>query len=120
MSTPQIERHKRTAIGIAILALFVIYSARRALFGDLLPTDAMLGIALQILMVMFCVADSHVIQTRLAHVFRWIIFFTWPVSVPIYFVWTRGLKGLLYIAVSLIIIVLAGTIAFFAATALRP
>ena len=116
MDNPDIissNKHKRTAIGIVILLLFAFYSARSAVFSDLMPADYLLGFVMQILMVMFCVADSHVVQKRFIHSCRWIMFFSWPVSVPIYFLWTRGLKGFLYIAAFSIIVVSVSLLAFY-------
>jgi hypothetical protein len=114
-----LAKRRKVAIGIAILALFGIYSVRQELLGRLLPADVLIGIAVQALMVMFCVADSHIVQKNLLHVFRWIIFFTWPVSVPIYFFWARGSKGLLRVGMYLLLIIAVNVMAFYGAYLLK-
>jgi hypothetical protein len=83
--------------GIVILFLLMLTSARQAIFQQLLPLDYLIAFVLAGAVVLFCVADASSLNKNIYHSFRWIMFFTWPVAVPIYFVWVRGLKGLLYI-----------------------
>jgi hypothetical protein len=82
--------------GILVLFLLVLTSARQTVFQQLLPADYLIFFVLAAAIVLFCVADARSLNKNIYHSFRWIMFFTWPVSVPIYFVWARGLKGLLY------------------------
>ena len=51
-------------------------------------------VIISILMVKFCVVDSRMRNKAVLHSFRWVIFFTWPISVPIYLIWSRGMKGI--------------------------
>ncbi len=43
---------------------------------------------------MWCIADSKVVGKPMLISFQWLMFFTWPVSVPAYLMWTRRLRGL--------------------------
>ena len=42
----------------------------------------------------WCVVDSRVRGSPIVQSLHWIIFFTWPIAVPIYLVWSRRWWGL--------------------------
>ena len=63
-------------------------------------------------MVKFCVVDSRFRGEPLLVSFYWIIFFTWPVSVPIYLLWSRGIKGIVWVVLYVISIVVLYIIVF--------
>lgn len=83
----------RSLVIICIYLLFGLHAVRRAMFEDMRPAGLAVIIAFQVIVTTFCIVDSKCRGKPLLHSFYWIIFFSWPVSVPIYWVWTRGLKG---------------------------
>ncbi len=92
----------RSFIVIYIYFLFALLSFRRALFGGIRLTDVPISLALSAAMVKFCVVDSRCRGEPLLHSFYWIIFFTWPVSVPIYLLCSRGIRGIVSVVLYVI------------------
>jgi hypothetical protein len=45
-------------------------------------------------MTYWCIVDSQIRGFPLLHSFYWIIFFLWPVAIPVYLIWSRKLWGL--------------------------
>jgi hypothetical protein len=82
------------------------------MFEDMRPADIAVTLALQIILTTFCIVDSKCRGKPLLHSFYWIIFFSWPVSVPIYWVWTRGLKGIVTGMLFVISLVVVNLVAF--------
>lgn len=54
----------------------------------------MLSLALCSIVAYWCVVDSRLRGFPIVHSLHWIIFFTWPIAVPIYLIWSRRLRGL--------------------------
>jgi hypothetical protein len=108
MDGKRLQRSKRFIV-IYIYFLFALRSLRRVLFGDIQLTDLPISLALSAAMVKFCAVDSKCRGEPLLHSFYWIIFFTWPVSVPIYLLWSRGIRGI----VSLVLYVISLVVMFF-------
>ena len=86
-------KKRRILIILFTYFLVALHAVRRALFRDLGPPDIAVAVAFQVIMTTFCIVDSKCRGKPLLHSFYWIIFFTWPVSVPIYWIWIRGFKG---------------------------
>lgn len=42
----------------------------------------------------WCVVDSRILGRPIVQSLHWIMFFTWPVAVPLYLVYSRKLRGL--------------------------
>lgn len=53
-----------------------------------------LGLAGQLGFMWFCTLDARLVVKPLPQLARIGIFLTWPIAVPIYFVWARQFKGL--------------------------
>jgi hypothetical protein len=104
----------RNLIIACIYLLFGLHAARRAMFEDLRPADLAVGLAFQVIITTFCIVDSKCRGKPLLHSFYWIIFFSWPLSVPIYWVWTRSLKGIVLGVFFVISLVVVSVLAFFA------
>ena len=107
-------RRCRSLVIICIYLLFGLHAVRRAMFEDMRPADIAVTLALQIILTTFCIVDSKCRGKPLLHSFYWIIFFSWPVSVPIYWVWTRGLKGIVTGMLFVISLVVMYVVAFVA------
>lgn len=114
VTTQGLKRRRRFVI-LFIFFLVALYSVRRAIFDNLLPADLAVGLALQVSLTTFCIVDSRCRGKPLLHSFCWIIFFTWPFSVPVYWVWTRGLKGVLTGTLVLLTFMIVSVIAYVAA-----
>lgn len=89
-----------------IYFLFALSGIRRALYGDVQLVDLAISFALSAAMVKFCVVDSRCRGNTLLLSFHWIIFFTWPVSVPIYLVCSRGIKGIGWAVLNVVLLLL--------------
>ena len=62
------------------------------------PTNGLLYLllcaAIASAMTGWCVADSRILGRPLLPVLQMITFFTWPVAVPMYLMWSRRFRGL--------------------------
>ncbi|UCE47011.1 MAG: hypothetical protein JSW47_15545 [Phycisphaerales bacterium] len=104
---------RRNLVIVFIYFLATLSAVRRALFVDLRPPDIAVGVAFQVMMTTFCIVDSKCRGRPLLHSFYWIIFFSWPVSVPIYWIWTRGYKGIFTGVLFVISLVVVFAAAYF-------
>ena len=111
MTTRELKRCRSLVI-LFIYFLIALHAVRRAIFGSLRPADIAVGVALQVFLTTFCIVDSKCRGKPLLHSFYWIIFFTCPFSVAIYWVWTRGLKGIVSGTLVAITFVIVSAIAF--------
>ena len=55
-------------------------------------TDVLISLVLCSGMALVCVYDARRIARPLADATPLVLFFTWPVAIPIYLVWSRGWK----------------------------
>ncbi|NOR66858.1 MAG: hypothetical protein GQ528_05840 [Woeseiaceae bacterium] len=101
----------RSLVVVCIYLLFGLHAVRRAMFENMRPADIAVILAFQVIMTTFCIVDSKCRGKPLLHSFYWIIFFSWPLSVPIYWVWTRGLKGIVSGVLFLISLVVVSAVA---------
>ncbi|MBN1765239.1 MAG: hypothetical protein JW860_08285 [Sedimentisphaerales bacterium] len=86
----------RTFIIICIFLFFALLGVRMCLCGDEFTlTDVLLHMTIQFSVVMACMIDARLIGKRLYHIVPFVMLFTWPITVPIYLIWTRKHKGLL-------------------------
>lgn len=95
MAVSNLQR-SRNLVLICIYLVFALSAIRSALFGVRRPADLAVALALSIAMVQFCIVDSRRRGKPLLHSFYWIIFFSWPFSVPVYWLWTRGIRGIIW------------------------
>lgn len=75
------------------------------LFENIQRIDIVISFALSAAMVKLCAADARCRGVPLLVSFYWIIFFTWPISVPVYFLWSRGIKGIVTVVLHVISLV---------------
>ena len=111
MATRTLQRCRLLVI-LFIYFLVTLYAVRRAMFESLRPADIAVGVAFQVFMTTFCIVDSRCRGKPLLHSFYWIIFFTWPFSVPTYWLWTRGLKGIVSGALLALSFIIVSVVAF--------
>ena len=105
MDGKKLQRYRNFSL-ICIYFLFALWSVRSALFEEIQLTDIAISFALSAVMVKFCVVDSRCRGQLLLRSFHWIIFFTWPVSVPIYLLCSRGIKGIGWAVLNVVLLIL--------------
>jgi hypothetical protein len=82
---------------IALCLLFIILGIREMIIGDIGLADLFLVWFIDILMIYVCICDARQNDRVILQSFRWIMFFTWPLSIIIYYVWYYRFKGVLRI-----------------------
>lgn len=90
--------------GISTRVMLVILSGLCFMLGIRLtltenahPMDWILLWVIDIMMIYLCVRDARREGRGILNIFRAIMFFTWPISIAVYWVWFRGWKGLLLV-----------------------
>ncbi len=79
------------AVGIC---LAIVYGVRSAIWPDPQPIDLVLTLGFASAFALLCLVDSQIIKKPVVNIFLVMTFFAWPVLMPCYLVWSRGLKGL--------------------------
>lgn len=91
---------------IQILCVFTFFlGLRNAVSPDLHPIDIFFGWAIVVLTIFICAEDAKKRGSVLLHSYRWLMFFTWPVSIWIYFIVCRRIKGLAIVFLGSIVLV---------------
>ncbi len=94
---------RRAALAVLYVAFLfwgVVAGLERGLEPGKLPSEfvfrahLILAIPLSLGSLWFCSADAKLAGKTLIEMARLGIFFGWPVGVPIYLIWSRGLRGL--------------------------
>ena len=111
MAGKKLRRYRNFLI-ICIYFLFSLCGVRRALFEGIQFADLAISFALSAAMVKFCAIDSKCRGETLLLSFHWIIFFTWPFPVPVYLLWTRGVKGVGWAVLNIILLIVIYSVAF--------
>ena len=111
MAEKKLRRYRNFLI-ICIYFLYSLCGVRRALFEGIQFADVAISFVLSAAMVRFCAVDSRCRGKTLLLSFHWIIFFTWPISVPIYLWWTRGIKGIGWVVLNIILLIVMCSVAF--------
>lgn len=88
---------KRKLIMISIYSMCVLFGIDSVLFEATKYTikDFLLILIFAILVTLFCVVDAQLRKKTIPYFSRWLIFFTWPISVPIYILWSNGKNKIL-------------------------
>lgn len=100
-----------------ILFLFGINGVRAAATSSTDGVNVLIRLGIQFGFAMLCLADSRVMQKRVTHAFAWLTFFLWPILVPGYLIWSRGLRGM-WLALLLALLVILSTYLPFIVTCL--
>lgn len=91
------DKHERFSIKwmLSVISLLVfVLGIRGVISSQPHPMDMLLVWTIAIISIFMCVADSGKRGNALPHVYRWMMFFTCPISIWIYFFVARGFKGL--------------------------
>lgn len=111
MAGEKLQRY-RSFLLICIYFLFALVSVRGALFEGIQLTDLAISFAISAVMVKFCAVDSKCRGKTLLLSFHWIIFFTWPISVPIYLLCSRDIKGIGWALLNVVLLFLMFSVIF--------
>ena len=84
----------RIPLLITIFALYGLLGIRMALTSRTEGVNLLLALGTQTAFPLLCRADARAIGKPVTHAFLWVTFFLWPLLVPGYLIWSRGLKGL--------------------------
>ncbi len=97
-------RRERRAILVFLYVLFALWGAYDGTISNLPPAqfqpdfamrvNLLLSIPLCLGFMWFCTVDAKLAGKPLIQLAKLGIFLGWPIGVPIYLVWARGLKGL--------------------------
>jgi hypothetical protein len=60
------------------------------------PISVLIPITFAIVVVVACATDAARRGTPIVNIGKFIMLFSWPVSAPIYLIWSRGWRGLLW------------------------
>jgi hypothetical protein len=106
---------------LAVLCVLAfVYGVRFTLNQTLHPVDLLLVWGMDIVTILICAQDARQRGRVLLNSYRWIMFFTWPLSIWFYYLWCRGLKGLglvllwsliitaIYVAGGMVVILVVG------------
>ena len=100
----RLVRKRRLAVLVYLYVLAALWGVLSGLTVEPAETESatriaercmlILALATQLGFVWFCTVDAKLVGRPLVQMAKVGIFFGWPIGVPIYFVWARGLRGL--------------------------
>lgn len=113
-------RRRRLATLVFIYVLAILYGAwigiayspvGPELRADLVArTDLLAGILMSLGFMWLCTADAKLLGKPLIQLAKIGIFLGWPVGVPIYLLWARGVRGFVYLLLYGVLLLLAAAI----------
>jgi hypothetical protein len=90
---------QRASVGVYVLLVPWVFAAtthHRAI-------DLLLEIALGVNVLIWCLLDARIHDKSFQHAFVLPFLATWPVSLAVHLVWTRGARGLVSYAMALVV-----------------
>lgn len=99
---------RRFRLGFLLItyALYALHAARERMGVGPGLSDIAIALLASVAVTKACIMDSRLIGKPLPRAARWVMFFTWPLAVPVYLPWTRGWLGLVWIVVHLVALTL--------------
>jgi hypothetical protein len=88
-----IQRQQRCAFW-SLLSLAFTVGLHNSLVVESNVPAVVVSVATQTYIVLWCIADARSRDLVLIRSWNMPLHFLWPVSVPLYFIWSRGLRGL--------------------------
>lgn len=97
MATHAYITQRRVLATTAYLLAFLygLYAA----FEQRPHVDLLFAVTFAFVMAYLCIVDARLRSTPLAHSYHWLIFFTWPLAVPVYLAWSRKWKRMHWVAI---------------------
>lgn len=93
-SAKSLEKRLRFVLVVAMYLVSAVTNVTAVLRPEGLLVHLLFPLAVCSIMTYWCVIDARMLGSPIVRSLHWIIFFTWPVAVPIYLIWSRGLRGL--------------------------
>jgi hypothetical protein len=81
---------------IFIHLLALLWGIHRAAEAQSGPADLLLSLTVAITIVLACANDARIRRTPLVSIIKFIMLFTWPITAPVYLIWSRGWRGVLW------------------------
>ncbi len=88
------QRRLRSLLGASLYILAALWGVYLISFPGNGPLYLLFVVMFSVTMTYWCIVDGRNAGRPILHSFYWLIFFLWPIPVPIYLVWARRLKGL--------------------------
>jgi len=88
---------ERSSVKIMVLCLYLLFAASGATQASPLRSSIaalLIHVMIACAATYWCVVDSRIMGRPIVQSIHWIMFFTWPISAPIYLIYSRGLRGL--------------------------
>src|SRR5271157_2809879 len=89
-----VQKRLRRILGLSLYALAVVWGLVQFCY----PIDQVLYLlfaaTFAFTITYWCIVDGRIAGRPILHSFYWLIFFLWPLAVPIYLIWARRLRGL--------------------------
>jgi hypothetical protein len=102
--------------GIVLLSFYLLAAAN----GAMQASQARSGMVSLVLAVMAaslatygCVVDARLAGRPIVQSLHWIMFFTWPIAVPIYLIYSRKLRGVVLLILHGIVLIVVSNVAFY-------
>ena len=92
--TTSVQERLRHVLGFSLYCLAVVWSLIEVRYPISGVPYLLFAAAFAVTMTYWCIVDSRVAGRPILHSFYWLIFLLWPIAVPIYLIWARGLRGL--------------------------
>ena len=119
MQVPELPpRGRRRVAFVALLVLAAVSGVRLATLpesSDNDPGALLLAVATALICAIWCSLDARVVGKRAPPVLLAFVFLVLPIALPIYFLWSRGWRGIVsgiaFVAVFLCVMYAAGFVA---------
>ena len=89
----------RSLVIVPVLSLFMIaalWGATVAMTDEPRPIQLVYSVVFAVVVTLACRNDARNRHKPILPVFQFIMLFSWPIAVPIYLIWSRGWKGVLF------------------------
>lgn len=110
-SQPRARPSRGVVISTATcLALLLALASARTAVVAAGPIDLLLRLAITCGVVWVCMADARLLGKPLPALIPMVMFFTWPLSIPVYLIWSRGWRrgGVRSVAYAIVLVLLLG------------
>jgi hypothetical protein len=89
-----VQERQRRILGLSLYALALVWGLINVRYPITGVPYLLFAVAVASTITYWCIVDGHAAGHPILHSFYWLIFFLWPLAVPIYLLWARRLRGL--------------------------
>jgi len=105
----------RCILGLSLYALAALWGLINVRHPTSGPLTLVFEVAVASTITYWCIVDGRIAGHPILYSFYWLIFFLWPLAVPIYLLWARRLCGLGFALLHAIGLFAVALLAFFLA-----